>query len=562
MFDETTGMQNPIFNIMGNQMKAEPTKNRENPMNMNYMNSNSIQDNPAQRNPMMTDQQSFGQQGMCNMMNPLHNQPMNYQGMEGMHRIGNMDQQQMQFLQMQNFMQSQMKIGGFIPPFENNNMGNFGMNVPMNQDMIINNLMELKKDFSENEIDSNLKNKFESDYNIIKSKKYQIKKNSDNINININYYGIIIKINISPKFYICKLIDYIYDEIFGEIKEIIFPKRTNKNQTTQYIIQNPNIKLVKKRINEFFELSEYLFLEYKNQDLKDLKDRACNEIGLKNEDEIFLKFNKEKFIKNEKDEHPISNKLLNKTYGEYKINIIFENSRGGENKKKSIAVPAHETISNLIKEYYSRIGEIDSKEKQFIFNSNYLDKMSNDTVRDLIKHSLGDHITITFNDTTKLNGAGSFPFVDFADISSKKIKMLTVDHSGKKKWREINQGLNIFGICENENCSVKGKEVIFKTQLTWEGLHFRLNEELGNLKCPICEGFFKPKTCGFWRCEYQFVGRNINYKKGKKECYISEPHETIDDAFEYFDPIENGIKTWEVLSIFVIGRQKIKYEKE
>ena len=38
---------------------------------------------------------------------------------------------------------------------------------------------------------------------------------------------------------------------------------------------------MKKRINEFFELSEYLFLEYKNQDLKDLKDRACNEIGLK-----------------------------------------------------------------------------------------------------------------------------------------------------------------------------------------------------------------------------------------------------------------------------------------
>ena len=252
---------------------------------------------------------------------------------------------------------------------------------------------------------------------------------------------------------------------------------------------------------------------------------------------------------------------MNKTYGEYKINIGFENSRGGENKYINIAVPAHETISNLIKEYYSRIGEIDSKEKLFIYNSNYLDKMSNDTVRDLIKNS-SEHITIFFNDTTDLDGAGSFPFVDFADISSKKIKMLTVGHSGGKEWRKINEGLNIFGICENENCSVKGKEVIFKTQLTWEGLHFRLNEKLENIKCPICKGFFKPKTCGFWRCEYQFVGRNINYKKGKKECYISEPHETIDDAFEYFDPIENGIKTWEELSIFVIGRQKIKYEKE
>ena len=311
-FGDTTGFQNPLFKIMGNQMMEQnPQRIEQNPMNMN---SNPIQDNPSQMNPMMNFQQSIGQQGMCNMMNPFYNQPMNYQGMGGM--IGNMNPQQMQIPQMQNLIQSQMKMGLFFHPFENNNIGNFGMmNVPMNQNIIINNLMELKKDFEENEIDSNLKNKFESVYNIIKSKKYQIKKNFDNINIKINFYGSIIKINISPKFYICKLIDYIYDEIFGEIKEIIFPKRTNKNQTTQYIIQNPNIKLVKKRINEFFELSEYLFLEYKNQDLKDLKDRACNEIGLKNEDEIFLKFNKEKFIKNEKDEHPISNKLLNKTYG-------------------------------------------------------------------------------------------------------------------------------------------------------------------------------------------------------------------------------------------------------
>ena len=50
-------------------------------------------------------------------------------------------------------------------------------------------------------------------------------------------------------------------------------------------------------------------------------------------------------------------------------------------------------------------------------------------------------------------------------------------------------------------------------------MHFRLNEQLGNIKCPICEGFFKPKTCGFWRCEYQFVGSYSDYEEGKNIVY-------------------------------------------
>ena len=71
----------------------------------------------------------------------------------------------------------------------------------------------------------------------------------------------------------------------------------------------------------------------------------------------------------------------------------------------------------------------------------------------------------------------------------------------------------------------------------------------------------KNKTCGFWRCEYQFVGTYYDYEEAKNVVYNSKPHETSKDEFEYFDPDENGSKKWDELLIFVLPRQKIKYKK-
>ena len=74
--------------------------------------------------------------------------------------------------------------------------------------------------------------------------------------------------------------------------------------------------------------------------------------------------------------------------------------------------------------------------------------------------------------------------------------------------------LNIFGICQNDQCKAFNEEVIHMVGID---LKFNLNENIENIKCPICEEIIMPKTCGFWNCEYQFIGDKI--EKGKKETY-------------------------------------------
>ena len=138
---------------------------------------------------------------------------------------------------------------------------------------------------------------------------------------------------------------------------------------------------------------------------------------------------------------------------------------------------------------------------------------------------------------------------------------MTVNNNGKK-WRQVCKGLNIFGICEYKKCEVKGKEVIYKTVLEdGEFLHFNLNKEReeGNIICPMCKKPFKPKTCGFWRCEYQFEGKEFDYENGVIKEYSSEIFETYQNEFHY-SPLEIGTKEWKEFNIYVLKTQKIKYK--
>jgi len=91
--------------------------------------------------------------------------------------------------------------------------------------------------------------------------------------IKINFYGSIFEIKLYDNFYIAGLIEYIYDEIFGEIKEeIIFGTRKYNNETTKEIIMKPRREIKKIRRNDYFR---YLFLEYNGKDLNELKYKTC-----------------------------------------------------------------------------------------------------------------------------------------------------------------------------------------------------------------------------------------------------------------------------------------------
>ena len=164
--------------------------------------------------------------------------------------------------------------------------------------------------------------------------------------------------------------------------------------------------------------------------------------------------------------------------------------------------------------------------------------------------------SIEIGDTKSIIGGGP-GLIDFVDVSTGKIKSLEFSENAPK-WRKVSKGLNIFGICNNPKCEAFKKEVVYPLKLN-KILKFSLKDEILSIKYPICNKIIKPKTCGFWKCEYQFVGTTL--KEGNVNNYESKPKETKNNDFEYFDPFENGEVEWVDLVIFVLPKQTIKYKE-
>ena len=176
--------------------------------------------------------------------------------------------------------------------------------------------------------------------------------------------------------------------------------------------------------------------------------------------------------------------------------------------------------------------------------------------RDLSDYKIGKESTLHL--VPRLRGGGGMP-INFVDVESSKIKNLNFS-SNAPIWRGVKQGLNIFGICKNKKCEANKKEVVYRTNLSEKGLTFILNQEISNIECPICHANIKPKTCGFYKCEYQFKGKKLEPGKKGEIIYDSKPKETNGNKFEYFNPSEDNEVTWLELYIFVLPKQKIKYQ--
>jgi hypothetical protein len=188
--------------------------------------------------------------------------------------------------------------------------------------------------------------------------------------------------------------------------------------------------------------------------------------------------------------------------------------------------------------------------------------------------------TNKYHNTTTLYGDLILDFLDFSpkcqviggfedrmmflDLSKATIKQIPLSEKAPK-WRVISEGLNFFGICENEECEAHKKkyEVIYKTlengqPVPEEGLIFDMQEKRGEIKCPLCQYMFEPNTCGFYNCEYQFIG--TKKEGGKPVEYNSEP-KVANNNLEYYKPNKKKEKIqWLKLKIYVLPIQDIKYE--
>lgn len=141
---------------------------------------------------------------------------------------------------------------------------------------------------------------------------------------------------------------------------------------------------------------------------------------------------------------------------------------------------------------------------------------------------------------------GAMP-INFVDVGSSKPKTLSFSKSAPN-WRHVTEGLNIFGLCENEECKAYKKEVVFNGG----GIinqEFDLIANILKIVCPICDGYINPKTCGFWKCKYKCKGKKL--EKGKLVDVDTGYKYTNGDDFEYFDPYKNKSPRWLEFKFFV-----------
>ena len=353
-------------------------------------------------------------------------------------------------------------------------------------------------------------------------------KNNDNKKLILNYYDLIkVNIYLDLNLKIKDLIPYIFWQIFYHSNLKKLNKRTKKSQTTEYVIKNPISEPVFEYIINY---QNFLFLEYNKKSLSSFSDKTGYEIGLKEGDEILLKL-KQDFYKE-------LSKLLKCSfyicYNDIKNTFFFE-----ETEIASIRI---DKIFNRNKCKLLINGEELTGKKELIISKN---------------------INIPLIDKYNLIGRGDVNIpISFIDVSTGKVKELKFSKNAPD-WRKVNKGLNIFGICKNPKCQAFKEEVVYKTNLSNEGLIFDLNKEIinSNITCPICLCNIKIKTCGFYKCEYQFIGKKIEPGKEGQAYYESKPKETNGDKFEYFDPDQSNEVIWIELKIYVLPKQEIKYQE-
>jgi len=349
-----------------------------------------------------------------------------------------------------------------------------------------------------------------------------LKEKKNGNKIIINFYDLVQKeIYLDLKLMVNEIVLYIFRSIFNEnirIKEQYYRKQ--KEQTTKDIIVG--YKEIEEILNDKFIYSNLFYLEYKNKNILKSFNKTGKEIGLKDDEVIYLKTNKNIFD-------------LNQNY--QFITIIKGNDLGLNFKHPSLKYVEKELINEILKKILSF---------SFIIFSFY---KFNDT----------DFTICQIEKCKNIVGCGAGPIIDFVNVEKGIVKDLKFSKDAPK-WRKVKEGLNIFGICkDNKECEAFKKEVIYTTNMTENGLNFNLNEEILNIKCPICKKIIRPKTCGFWQCEYQFQGRKI--EDGELKSFDTKPKETCEDKFEYFDPFGNGEVQWIDLNIYVLPKQKIKYEE-
>ena len=134
-------------------------------------------------------------------------------------------------------------------------------------------------------------------------------------------------------------------------------------------------------------------------------------------------------------------------------------------------------------------------------------------------------------DQTGPRGGGPDEFANLSKEFIRKDEVLSSDSKNVPDWRSVGPGINLYGICEQENCVAKGKQVIMHVYSN----EFDVIKESFMGICPMCHKHFDLDTCSFFKCDYKTEGTYFDKKKDEWVDLPGEIENTSDGKDFYFD---------------------------
>jgi len=209
------------------------------------------------------------------------------------------------------------------------------------------------------------------------------------------------------------------------------------------------------------------------------------------------------------------------------INIRIITQKGEE---ILITVRLDETISSAKEKFYNKVGS--GEKDQWKWDGTVL--KDNDIFSDI---GIEDK-DIIYSNSRSMGGGG----VNMADISNKRGLIEGNFSKNAPEWNIITKGLNVTGICKNDQCRACNNKVDCRIGLGT----FDLVRDADRIKCPICKEEMEPLTCCFSKCQYKFEGKK---KSNRKTEYVKSEWKRVEKDYEYYDPIKSGTVNWLMLII-------------
>ena len=195
-----------------------------------------------------------------------------------------------------------------------------------------------------------------------------------------------------------------------------------------------------------------------------------------------------------------------------------------------ITVRLDETISSAKEKFYNKVGS--GEKDQWKWDGTVL--KDNDIFSDI---GIEDK-DIIYSNSRSMGGGG----VNMADISNKRGLIEGNFSKNAPEWNIITKGLNVTGICKNDQCRACNNKVDCRIGLGT----FDLVRDADRIKCPICKEEMEPLTCCFSKCQYKFEGKK---KSNRKTEYVKSEWKRVEKDYEYYDPIKSGTVNWLMLII-------------